>query len=290
MADYLLQVDPNPNLRPPSKHSYWQRKDDKLNSIENLSPQTPLYKLGSNHYNRPNPELKPHSNETFKAALSAMEEKLQQTQETDPIYNKLRHWVISMRRENYLYGDFEHPTRYSTNPIYSPEAELSLFNHIDLTNSFHIKQLYNNYNLVLLNIENNLELQQLNSTLILLEKRILCKSWARELLFFKRQGLTYPEYFPLMENPKRQPYCVNTLNKLYEKIAEMAEILQMEETCLKNPQPNHWHQCKVCGDFLLDIEFYWRKTNRHTCKMCLSKIGETEQNSNIKQLNFKERK
>lgn len=268
-ADYILQADPNHELRPPSKHKYWQKRDDKHTSYEDLQPHTKISAIGSNHYTLKKPQLKEFNNEKFKAEIERVQQALFCATPNTKEYSALRHLLISMRSQAYILGDSENPTVASRTRIqpYSETPELD-FSQVDLSNTAHIRQLYENY--AWGHCSENLDLRDIYAKLDLLQNRTLLIPWHRELLDLKKQNLTHDEIKQQISHKTTQPYYIAALKTSYKLMAETYEHIEMEQNALFRHNPDDWRYCEVCNQWYLNTEFFWRKKPLYACKNCLS--------------------
>lgn len=273
MADYILNADDNTIARPENKHTYWKKRDDRNQSFEALPPNSNFSTLGANYFILSKPQRKKLvQNSTIEQEIERLQQRLLCSTPGTKEYAAIRHLLISQRRNAYIAADSE-------NPIIQSKVALQFdfefaekepdFSVIDLTRPLHLKLLYENWG-TLEHCE-HLDAQAIKHKLLVAEQRTPLIPWQRQLLEFKRQGFTFAEYENLLEPKRKQSYCVAVYSKLYPQLAATLELMEIEETALKNFNPKHWRYCKSCKQWYLDIPEYWRKMDKSKCKNCFAR-------------------
>lgn len=285
MADYILNADDNQICRPESRQTYWKGRDDKAESLENLTPNTKVFKPGQNLYlSKVSQKRDPlQTYQAYEADLQKVQMQLLLQTPGTAEYSKLRHLLIQMRRDAYILADSERPIIGTRTNIpedtYDHEADLS---SIDLQNPLHIRFIYEQW--ATLEDCTTLDAQALKHTLLTAEQRTPLINWHRDLLAFRRQGLSYKEFKDRLDAPRTQALCTATLVKIYPQLAATIGLMELESSALKFFNPRHWRYCNHCKQWYLDIAEFWRERNKSKCKNCFAKLKNAAQGSGIFEL------
>lgn len=187
---------------------------------------------------------------------------LQKAEEApSPLGYRLRRWARELRMD----ARARLGTQYiEISPTFSPSPPPDIDLLIDWTNPFHIKHLIRHYS----------ELRQSNSQseieyLDYLVEKAQLPAWQEFFLLRYIDGensiSVAVELATKFDKPVSPGYTSQVLRKIYRRIAQIAELDQLEKNLRHTPSA--WAYCPGCGEKkLIHEEYWWRGKTK--CKKC----------------------
>lgn len=257
IANYILYEDSKSN-KPKSKFA--KSKSTPHANIEEIEAQP------TSKFTKPKPELHKENPyiQQYETTIDWLRDIIASTPQHPELW-KLKQWKIIHSMDMGIANSLLYP-KMELRPTFTSTAPIDIDEHIDLTNSFHISKLIDNYSLLRQSEHSKLWIEWV-------EKNIIDKTpmydWQRHLLIRRidkmRQvsiAVELAEKFGKIVTPSTMS---QTMRTLYRQIAITAEK-ELYAYHMRNYKPA-WRYCPHCGEWKLrEFDFYKSKT---MCKQCL---------------------
>lgn len=150
-------------------------------------------------------------------------------------------------------------------PSLIPHTPLNIYEFIDYTNSFHIKQLIIHYSALRQSEHSKYDIFYLDQ---IIDKTPL-ENWQFHLLARRIDGanqitigVELAQNFDKIISPT---YMSTAMRTIYQKIAKTAKQKQLEFEDMGIPEK--WKKCPTCQKILYNNNYYWH-TKKKSCKAC----------------------
>lgn len=148
---------------------------------------------------------------------------------------------------------------------YSLPTPIDISEHIDYTNSFHIKHIILHYSQLRQSEYSKYDMEYFDSIV----ENTKMPDWQKYMLIRRIDGASANIIgFEIAEKFQRiisTSYMSTIMRSIYKSLAKTATQLQLEHIHRNNP--THWKTCPNCGRTLYNNSYYWYD-KRKFCKQC----------------------